>query len=74
MDQRDQELLNKQLRGLNPARSDGTMILMIVAVFFIGMTIGDILFAHQSVPMRTASNDLTAAISLPNGGPPTTRQ
>jgi len=50
------------------------MILMVAAMFFAGMTFGGILFTHQSVPMRTASNDLTAAISLPNVGPPTTRQ
>ena len=74
MDQRDQDLLDKQLRGLSPPRNDGIMILMVVAMFFAGMTFGGILFTHQSVPMRTASNDLTAAISLPNVGPPTTRQ
>ncbi len=35
MDQRDQELLDKQLRQLNPSpRSDGVMILAILAVFF----------------------------------------
>jgi hypothetical protein len=69
MDQRDQELLDKQLRGLSPPRrNDGIMILMVVVVFFAGMTFGDVLFTLQSVPMRTASNDLTAAIFLPNGG------
>jgi hypothetical protein len=69
MDQRDQELLDKQLRGLSPPRrNDGIIILMVVVVFFAGMTFGDVLFTHQSVPMRTASNDLTAAIFLPNGG------
>jgi len=35
MDQRDQELLDKQLRQLNPSpRSDSVMMLAILAVFF----------------------------------------
>jgi hypothetical protein len=32
------------------------MILMVVVVLFAGMTVGEILFTRQSVPMRTASN------------------
>jgi hypothetical protein len=68
MDQRDQELLDKQLRGLRPPRNDGVMILMVVAVFFAGMTLGGVLFAHEK-PMRIASNDATAAIFLPNDAP-----
>jgi hypothetical protein len=73
MDQRDQELLNKQLRGLSPPRNDGVMILMVVAVFFAGMTLGGILFAREK-SMRIASNEATAAIFLPNGAPPIMRQ
>jgi hypothetical protein len=70
MDQRDQELLNKQPRGLSPPRQNGVMILMVVVVFFVGMTLGGIPFAHKSEP----TNDATAAISLPNGAPPNTQQ
>ena len=66
MDQRDQELLDKQLRAVRPPRNDCTTILMLVAVFFAGMTLGGIL-AHKSEPMRIASNDATAMISVPPG-------
>ncbi len=74
MDQRDQELLDKQLRQLNPSpRSDGVMILAILAVFFAGMTLSGFLFSYKSEPVQTASNDATPAISLPNVPPPITR-
>jgi hypothetical protein len=75
MDRRNQELLDKQLRTISPSpRNDGVIILTVVAVFFAGLTIGDILFAHDSDPMRIASNNATAAISFPDGAPPITRQ
>jgi hypothetical protein len=73
MDQRDQELLGKQLRQLNPSpRSDGVMILAFLAVFFTGMALGGFLFAYNSEPLQIASNDATTATSVPNGAPPTT--
>jgi hypothetical protein len=72
MDRRDQELLEKQLRRLNPPRSDGVMILAILAVFFAGMALGGFLFAYKSEPMQIASNDATPAIPFPNGAPLTT--
>ena len=57
MDQRDWELLDRQLRGPNPSpRNNGGMFLTVVAIFFAGMTLGGILFAHESKPMRIASN------------------
>jgi hypothetical protein len=74
MDQRDQELLDKQLRLLRPPRNDGTMILMLVAVFLAGLTLGGVLIARESEPMRIASNDATAMISVPPGGSPSMRQ
>jgi hypothetical protein len=75
MDQRDQELLDKQLRGLNPSpRNDGVMVLAVLAVFFAGMTLGSFLSAYKSEPMQLASNDATPAIFLLNGVPPTTRR
>ena len=52
MDQREQELLNKQLRGLSAPRNDGIMVLTVGAVFFAGMALGGILFAHESEPVR----------------------
>ncbi len=73
MDQRDQELLDKQLRQLNPSpRSDSVMMLAILAVFFAGMALGSFLFAYKSEPLQIASNDATTATSVPNGAPPTT--
>ena len=32
-------------------RNDGIMVLMVVAMFFAGMALGRILFAHESEPM-----------------------
>jgi hypothetical protein len=69
MDQRDWKLLDKQLRGPNPSRpNDGVTVLMAVAVFFAGMTLGGILFAHESKPMRIASNHTTAAMACDDNG------
>ena len=57
MDQHDWELLDRQLRGPNPSpRNNGGMFLTVVAIFFTGMTLGGILFAHESKPMRIALN------------------
>jgi len=73
MNQRDQELLDKQLRHLNPyPRSDSVMMLAILTVFFAGMALGGFLFAYKSEPLQIASNDATTATSVPNGAPPTT--
>jgi hypothetical protein len=74
MNQRDQELLDKQLRRLNPPRSDGVMILAILAVFFAGMALGGFLFPYKSEAMPIASNDATPGILHPNGAPLTTRR
>ena len=73
MDQRDQELLDKQLRQLNPSpRSDSVMMLAILTVFFAGMALGGFLFAYKSEPpVQIAWNDAAPAISLSNGTPPT---
>jgi hypothetical protein len=73
MNQRDQELLDKQLWGVgrSPPRNGGG--LGFVVVFLAGIAIGDILFAHQSKQMQIASHDAVAAISHLNGVPPTMR-
>jgi hypothetical protein len=74
MNQRDQELLDKQLRGLSLSpRNDGVMVLAVLVVFFAGMTLGGFLSAYKNEPMQIASNDAAPAIFLPNGAPPTTR-
>ena len=35
MEQRDWELLDKQVRGLRPPRNDGVIVLTVVAVFSV---------------------------------------
>jgi hypothetical protein len=70
MHRRDQELLEKQLRGLCPPRNDGVIVLLLAAMFFAGMTLGGVLFAQKSDAIQVASTDLGAAISLQNGAPP----
>ena len=71
MEQRDWELLDKQVQELRPPRNDGVIVLSVVAVFFAGMILGGLLVPHESELMRIA--DAPAAISLLNGVPPTTR-
>lgn len=72
MNQSDQELLDKQLRGLYPpSRRDGMLIMTIVAVFFGGLVLGGLLFGHNG-PTRTASNEWAEA--SPHGAPITARQ
>ena len=72
MQQRDWELLDKQVLGLRPPRNDGVIVLTVVAVFFAFMILGGLFVPHESELMRIASNDARTAISLPNGAPPTT--
>ena len=60
MEQRDWELLDKQMRGLSPPRNDAIMVLTLAAVFFAGMTLGGLLFPRQGEPMQIASSDATA--------------
>ena len=75
MDQRDWELLDKQLSGisLSPPRNGGIIGLAFIAVFLTGTVVGGIVFAHDSKQAQT-SRDAMAAISFLNGVPPTTRQ
>ena len=72
MEQRDWELLDKQVWGLRPPRNDSVIVLTVVAVFFAGMILGGLLVPHESEIMRIASNDARTAILLPNGAAPTT--
>ena len=63
MTRRDQELLEKQLWGVSSrSPQNGIIILMIVAVFLVGMGIGDILSKTKQ-----ASTHYAALISYPNG-------
>ncbi len=74
MNRRDQELLDKQLHGLNVTpRSEGVMMLAILAVFCTGMALGGFLYAYTDEPVRIASNDTVAAISHVPGAPQAAR-
>lgn len=66
MNRRDQELLDKQMRRFGPVpRSDGTIMLALVAVFLAGMTVGAFAFAYKSEPVRVASNSAIATSEAP---------
>ena len=41
MEQRDWELLDKQVRERRPPRTDGVIVLSVVAVFFAGMMVAE---------------------------------
>ena len=69
MNQRDQELLDKQLWGVSPSpRNDGIFCLAFVTVFLVGLSIGG-LFVSKSHPM---THDVTVLAHL-QGLPPTMR-
>ena len=72
MDQRDWELLDRQMRGFGPPRHDGILGLTVAVVFLAGLTLGSILFAHQSAPTQLAWNNAKVAAYFPNGSAPTT--
>ena len=73
MNQRDQELLDKQLWGVSssPPRNGGIIGLEVVFVFLAGMAVGGVLLTHDSRQTQIASHDAAAAISFLNGPLPT---
>jgi hypothetical protein len=66
MDQRDQELLDRQLKVVSPRPRNGILVLGLV--FLAGIAIGGILFPHESKYMQIASQD--AVLRSPNGVSP----
>lgn len=73
MDQRDQELLDKQMRAISPApRRDGVVIVTVLMVFLAGMTLGGMLAGSASEPTRVAMNDTVPVAA--DGLPLTVRQ
>ena len=64
MDQRDQELLDKQLWGVRPAPPGNESLIGIafLAVLLVGIAIGATLFTSERKQMQTASHDVTAAL------------
>jgi hypothetical protein len=55
MDRHDQELLDKQMGRLSAPRNDGVIAVMLAVMFVVGMTIGGVVFPHQSEPTQIAS-------------------
>ena len=65
MTRRDQELLDRQLRGLDiPPRHDGMMILAIVAIFLAGLFLGN-LRSEARGPVHF--NTIETALAAPSG-------
>jgi hypothetical protein len=66
MTPRDQELLEKQLHGIDNRPPEGVFMLAFAAVFFVGMAVGGFLFAYTNQPpLRMAANDIAAQTSQP---------
>jgi hypothetical protein len=68
MTRRDQELLDRQLRGLCiPQRRDGTMILAIVVIFLAGIFLGNL---RSEAGETVHFNATETALSAPSGSNP----
>jgi hypothetical protein len=74
MTEDEQELLEKQLRGVAVApRDNGVLMLAIAAVFFAGMAFGGFVFAYNGeAALHLASNDARAALNATQDLPPPT--
>ena len=71
MDESDRELLDKQLWGLaESSQYGGALGLAFVAVFLVGLTLGGILFAHQTKQTQMTLRDATTALSFLHSPPP----
>jgi hypothetical protein len=57
MDRYDYELLDKQMRVLTPPRNDGVIVVLLAAMFLIGMTLGSVLSQPKTEPVQIASMD-----------------
>jgi hypothetical protein len=59
MDQRDRELLDKQLHGLTvaPRGGEGVMAVGMLAVFLTGLALGSFFFAYKGAPIQFAANN-----------------
>jgi hypothetical protein len=76
MNQRDQELLDKQLWGVSPTppRKKGALSLAFLAVFLGGLSIGGFLSAHKTdQAQQMTAQDPLIVLSLLNGPPPSLR-
>jgi hypothetical protein len=55
MDRYDQELLDKQMRGLSAPRNDGAIAVLLAVMFLVGMTLGGVLSEQETGPAQIAS-------------------
>jgi hypothetical protein len=66
MTRRDQELLDKQLWGVSSRPSqNGIIILMIIAVFLVGMGTGDIVSKTKQANTNYAEANANYAAAIP---------
>jgi hypothetical protein len=70
MNQRDLELLDKELWGVSPNPSSALGLMFIVA-FLGGLLMGGTLFALKSEQTQMTSHDAAIVLSLLSGSPPT---
>ena len=75
MNEREQELLDKQLWGVSPSRPErGALALAFTVVFLGGLLIGGILFPHKIKQTQMTTHDAsTTVISLLNSLEPDLR-
>jgi hypothetical protein len=73
VNQRDLELLDKELWGVspNPPLERGALGLMLIVAFVGGLLMGGILLAHKNEQTRMTSHDAASVLSLLSGLPPT---
>jgi hypothetical protein len=71
MDERDRELLDRQLWGASPSppQRGGALGLAFVAVFLSGLTVGGFLFAHQSKQTQLTLRDASTVLSFLDSSP-----
>ena len=67
MDKRDQRLLDKQLWGVSPSPPHSGIMIGFIAVFLVGIGIGDILSKTKHHDTTQANTNYAAVNSFPNG-------
>jgi hypothetical protein len=55
MDRHDRELLDTQMRRLSPPRNDGVIVVLLAAMFLVGMTVGSVLSEPKTESIQIAS-------------------
>jgi hypothetical protein len=68
MNRRDEELLDRQLHNMHPARNDGLLGVTVAMVFLIGFVLGGLLFAHPHAGTPSTLHGELAAITPQDSG------